>query len=286
MNNNHKLQEILVGLALSGGAIRGAAHIGILKTLLENKIRIDAISGTSAGAMVAALLAFDVSIEKMAELISNMNWYRISNFAIPKLGLLSNAELGDHYIQLLGDVNIEDANIPLSIVATDISTGEKVVLQRGNLAMAIRASAAVPGMYRPVEFDGRLLVDGMLVENTPISPLEEMGVPCILASHLSADRNYIKPDSLIDVMINAFEIAIDSNNQHHLQKADFVIAPDLSQFSRTNPDNIPALIEAGARDTRRVIADIKKLVESTYRRHSSNPLLFVPQWIEDKLGEK
>lgn len=276
---------MLVGLALSGGGIRGAAHIGVLKTLLENEVQIDALAGTSAGAMVAALHAFDVPIKTMSKLISNLNWFKISNFGFPKLGLLSNEELGGHFINLIGDVNIEDAKIPLSIVATDISTGEKVVLQRGNLARAIRASASIPGMFKPVEIEKRLLVDGMLVENIPVSPLFEMGVPCVLAVDLSADHSYIKPEGIIDVMINAFEIAIDSNIQYQIQKADYVIAPNLAKFSRTDPDKIPELIKAGACGTKLSITEIKKHVEQTYRRHSKNPLLFLPQWLEDKLGD-
>ncbi len=281
----NKALELLVGLALSGGGIRGAAHIGILDALLENEIQIDAIAGNSAGAMVAALHAFGVPVKKMEELITSLNWYKIANFVLPKLGLLSNEELGDHFIKLLGDVNIEEANIPLSIVATDISTGEKVVLQRGNLARAIRASAAIPGMFKPVEIDEQLLVDGMLVENIPVSPLREMGVPCVLAVNLSADRSYAKPDGIIDVVINAFEIAIDVNMQHHLIKADFVIEPDLSKHSRTDAEQISAIIKAGKRDTIRVIEAVKREVEQTYRRHSKNPLVFLPQWLEDKLKD-
>ena len=275
----------MVGLALSGGGIRGAAHIGILETLTKNCIKIDAIAGNSAGAMVAALQAFTVPIKTMEELISSLKWYKIANLALPKLGLLSNGELGDHFINLLGDVNIEDAKIPLSIIATDISNGEKVVLQRGNLARAIRASAAIPGMFKPVEIDGRLLVDGMLVENIPVSPLREMGVPCVLAVNLSADRGYAKPEGIIDVMINAFEIAIDTNVQHHLRDANYVIEPDLSPFSRTNADQIAEIIATGRRDTAAVIEIVKKEVEMTYRRHSRNPLKFLPQWLEDRLKE-
>lgn len=234
-----------IGLALSGGAIRGAAHIGVLKVFEAQGIRIDCISGTSIGAMIAALYAFGKTPAEIEKLACDFNWLDISKFIIPKLGLLSNEEMGDMLTQWLGPVRIEDAPIPLAIVATDINTGDKIVFRRGSVAHAVMASTCIPGIFTPIEENGRLLVDGLLVENVPISPLQSMDADLILAVDLSGDRKYKQADDIIDVIMNSFEIAVDTNTMHQLKAADIVIQPKVSEFSRTDTGQVAELIRRG-----------------------------------------
>lgn len=223
-----------IGLALGGGAAKGIAHIGVLKAFEEEHIRIHCISGTSVGALVASYHAFGRPAESILSICSTLNLSKIINFTFERGGLFSTDTIREMIQRDLGDCRIEDANIPLAICATDIETGEQLIFKTGNLADAVCASMAVPGLFVPVEVDGRILVDGGLVENVPISPLEKMGAGITVAVDLSHVTRYPKPEDTFDVISNAINIGIDFNTRKQLKKADIAVPLDLSRYSLTN----------------------------------------------------
>ncbi len=223
-----------IGLALGGGAAKGLAHIGALKAFEEEQIPIHCISGTSVGALVASYHAFGRPAESILSICSTLNLSRLIDFTLERGGLFSTDNIREMLHRDLGDCRIEDANIPLAICATDIETGEQLIFRNGNLADAVCASMAVPGLFVPVEIDGRILVDGGLVENLPISPLEDMGAGIIVGVDLSHVGRYPKPENTIDVVSNAINISIDFNTRKQLKKADIAVPLDLSDYSLTN----------------------------------------------------
>jgi NTE family protein len=234
-----------IGLALGGGAILGAAHIGVLGALEERNIKISSISGTSIGAFIAALYAFGISPQEIETKVADLNWLDAAGFSISKYGLLSNEKLGDTLKDTLGDVQFKDAKIPLAVVATDIGACKKVILKKGSVAEAVMASACIPGIFIPVEIEGRLLVDGGLVENVPISPLKEMGEEMILGVDLNAKRKYQKPEDMIDVLANALDLAIDNATRIQTEEADILIAPELSAYNRADVEKIHDIVQEG-----------------------------------------
>ena len=223
-----------VGLALGGGAARGIAHIGVLKAFEEEKIEITAISGTSVGALVASYYAFGQPIHQIMSIGSTLNLSKMMNFTWKKRGFFSTDPIKLMIHRDLGDVNIEDARIPLAICTTDIETGEQIIFRHGNLANAVCASMAVPGLFVPVEIDGRTLVDGGLVENVPLSPLEKMGVGITVGVDLTHTKKYGSPKDTLDVIGNAIDIGMDLRTRDQLKKADVRVDLDLSHYSRTN----------------------------------------------------
>ncbi|WP_417517300.1 patatin-like phospholipase family protein [Marinobacter sp.] len=223
-----------IGLALGGGAAKGIAHIGVLKAFEEEQIPIHCISGTSVGALVASYYAFGRPAESILSIGSTLNLSKILNFTLERGGLFSTHAIHEMIQRDLGDCRIEDAGIPLAICTTDIETGKQLIFTEGNLAEAVCASMAVPGLFVPVEVNGRTLVDGGLVENVPISPLEKMGAGIIVAVDLSHVSQYPKPEDTFDVISNAINIAIDFNTRNQLKKADIVVPLDLSGYSLTN----------------------------------------------------
>lgn len=261
MNQNGRKKPQL-GLALSGGAERGVAHIGVLRALEIAEIEPQFLAGTSIGALVAAFRAFNIPIKKMFKQAQEMSWTSISKFSFAKDGLLTNDEIGNIVKKHIGDVNIEDALIPLAIVATDIRTGDKVVLRKGNLAKAVMASSAIPGIFRPVKIDERLLVDGFLVENIPISPLKEMGADVIMAVSLSTLREYREPDGILNILMNAFEIAVDINNREILRYADVVVMPKLSDIKTDDDAAMPQeLYEEGLETAKEKLPELRHILE-------------------------
>jgi NTE family protein len=234
-----------VGVALSGGAALGIAHIGVLRSLLDHDIPVNSIAGTSAGAIIAACYAFDVPLDRVAEKARGLSWYALSKLSFSALGLVSNAALGKLIHEFLGNVNIEDAKIPLAIVATDIETGERVVFRRGPLTEALMASTCIPGIFVPVKVGDRLLVDGGLVDNLPFSVLPEMGAQVKIGVNVNRWVSQSKPNNILDVIGKSLEIAIAY--RHPLKTNEVLIEPHLEAFSPSDFKRADGLMEAGYR---------------------------------------
>ena len=220
-----------VGLALGGGGAKGVAHIGVLHALEEARVKPDYIAGTSVGAMVAAMYAFNININTIANIARDLTLAQITTFKLNKTGFFTADPLKEILIEYLGEVNIEDAAIPLSIVATDLTSGEEVIFTEGPLADAVCASASIPGVYIPMRLNDRILVDGGIVQNVPIRPLKSMGAGVIIASQLGGVRAYEEPKNVLDVMRNAFDIVLSQRTKQEVKQADLLIAMDLRDFS-------------------------------------------------------
>ncbi len=222
-----------VGVALSGGGVLGAAHVGALRALEEAGLPIDCVSGTSVGAIAGALYAFETPLDEIEHIAKEMRWLSISSFTPSRMGLLTNRRLGEIMREAIGEARIERAPKPFKAIAADISTGERVVLDRGDAATAVMASACVPGIFQPVERDGRLLVDGGLVENLPTSVLRPMGARTVVGVDLNTARDFNEPNDVTDVILNAIDIAINTATRLQVgQGIDLPIAPELTAYSR------------------------------------------------------
>lgn len=264
-----------IGLALGGGAAKGIAHVGVLGALEEAEVEISYISGTSVGAIVAALYAFDVDSNTIGSIARRLTMSKVTRFQLNKTGFFSTDSLRELMLEHLGEVNIENAKIPLAIVATDINSGEEVVFTDGPVAEAVCASAAVPGIYIPVAIGGRTLVDGGLVQNVPVRPLRAMGAGVTIASNLSGVHQYSEPSHVIDVMRNAFEIAVSQHTKAQLEDVDLLISMDLSDFSlRDNTERYDELFAIGYDST---VSQLTKL--SWY--HKTNVLLYLWRIMRD-----
>ncbi|MFQ6033884.1 MAG: patatin-like phospholipase family protein [Candidatus Bipolaricaulia bacterium] len=178
------MKRPLIGLVLSSGGARGAAHTGVLKVLAERRIPIDTIVGTSMGAMVGGVYAAGVSTERIEEEWLKTDIMRVARSFLPTFplhGWSSGSTLYRALQSLVGDARIEELPLKFAAVATDIETGEEVVIQEGLLVDAIRASSSVPGLFVPVELDGRFLVDGGLVNPLPVDVARRLGAEIVIA---------------------------------------------------------------------------------------------------------
>lgn len=242
-----------IGLALGGGAVLGAAHIGVIRALEEYKIPVKYISGTSIGALVAAMFAFGKSWEEIKTIAMELDWLDISRLAFNRNGLLSNKKMGKMITDNLGDVNFDDAEIPLAIVATDITSGEKVVITKGSITTAILASTSIPGLFVPVKSDNRLLVDGGIAENVPVLSARDMGARFIIGVDLNAKQNFTTPKNIVQVLINTVHLALHNATKLQTEEADLLITPDLSEFDYYHVKQVPELIEKGYAEAKSVI---------------------------------
>lgn len=246
-----------IGLALSGGAALGAAHFGIFQALSEKNIKIDMLSGTSIGALIASFYAYGIDPEKSQELVSHLSWKDISSFKLSRLGLLSNQKIDAFLDKHLGDVKFEDSELPFAVVATDISSGQKVVLNKGDVGRAVMASMSIPGLYEPVEIDGKLLCDGGIVENIPISPLKKMGADKIIAVNLTSYKARNKPNNILEVILNGFQFRLITAIKLVANEADILIEPDLSKFNLVDTSQTDELKRIGYKEAIKILEETK-----------------------------
>ncbi len=250
-------EEKKIGLALGGGAVLGAVHIGVLRAIEERQIPVDYISGTSSGSVIGALYAFGKTPEELEHIFEELTWFDISALSLSQNGLLSNEKLGKMIINHIGEVNIEDASIPLTIIATDASNGDKLELKKGPVNMAVMASAAIPGIFKPIKLQNRLLIDGGIVENIPTQTLKDNGADFVIGVDLHTGFKQEEPGNIIDVILNSFHFSILSAARLQVRVADILIQPDLTGFNRTDTKQVRDLIKIGYEEATRLLIEHK-----------------------------
>jgi NTE family protein len=258
------MQKKKIGLALSGGAARGFAHVGVLKVLQENGIPIDMIAGSSAGSIVAGAFAAGMTPDEIAQMGRDIRWLGISRPSFSPRGLLSNARLGAFVTRNFPVQKFEDLLIPFAAVACDIETGDEIVFKgEGDLGPAIRASCAIPGVFTPVEdIKGRTLVDGGVVAPVPTRAVREMGAEIIIAIDVLAggSTKWGKPKSLVGVVFQAAMMLIRTASKLQDYHADVTILPKVGHIRIDDLSKMDELIAAGEEAAREKIDEIEALI--------------------------
>ena len=216
-----------IGLALGGGAARGFAHIGVIKMLESHGIYPDYVVGTSAGAVVGSLYAAGYDAFAMQKIAQQLDEKIFADWTLGGRGLLKGEALQDFINQHLNNRPLEKLNKPFATVATDINTGERVVFRTGDTGMAVRASAAVPGVFQPTQFRGRSYVDGGLTSPIPVQAAREMGADIVIAVDISARAEGQPVDSLTAIIWQTTTIMGGVIGAAELRSADIVIRPRL-----------------------------------------------------------
>jgi NTE family protein len=278
-----------IGLALSGGGARGAAHIGVLRVLEEQHVPIDYIAGTSMGAMIGGLYAAGVSVDVLEHMMQEVDWGDASNDLIRRqdrsfrrkrdddlylvraapgisdkgqilfpAGLVQGQKIDlmlKSFTSAVAQVHdFDQLRIPFRAVAADIVTGEEVVLSKGDLATAIRASMSIPAVLAPVEIDGRLLVDGGVAANLPIDAVRAMGADIVIAVDVTtalAPREQLT--SVLAIADQLTTLLTRRNSQEQietLKPSDILITPDLGDITFTEFARAPEALERGLNTAR------------------------------------
>jgi NTE family protein len=216
-----------LGLALGGGAARGFAHIGVIKVLESHGIYPDYVVGTSAGAVVGSLYAAGYDAFAMQKIAQQLDEKIFADWTLGGRGLLKGEALQEFINQRIERRPLEQLNRRFATVATDLNSGERVVFRTGDTGMAVRASAAVPGVFQPTQFRGRSYVDGGLVSPVPVQAAREMGADIVIAVDISARPEGQPTDSLTAIMWQTTTIMGGAIAATELKGADVVIRPKL-----------------------------------------------------------
>lgn len=253
-----------IGIALSGGGARGFAHVGVLKALADNNIPIDLVSGVSAGSFVGGALAAGLTAHEIVEIGKKIGWFGVAGFSYSPRGLLSSAGMGTFIENNFPVTKFEDLKLPFAAVACDLETGKEVVLKEtGDLAFAIRASCAIPGVFVPmIDDQGRSLIDGGAATPMPTKAVRKLGADIVIAVDvLTCGSTYWgTPSTLIGTFFQSAMLMIRnaSKNQHY--RANVVIEP---QIAHIRPDEIAKrdeLIDLGEKAALEKISEIKALL--------------------------
>jgi len=282
-----------LGLALGGGGARGLAHIGVLKVLDSEKIKIDALTGCSMGAIIGGLYSYfgnamdveefvldamkhpkfrELGIEKLNESTKKIDKNYFNKFldyielrlqAIKSLTSLSyfDEETTNEIYDILPDVKLENLKIKFSAISTDLITGEEINFVSGKLRDVLKASSAIPGIFPPVKLDEYYLIDGYTSENVPASKVRQLGANKVVAVNVSRTLNIIEPpNNIIDILYRTEDITSYHLSVMKLKEADLIIYPEVSNYSWTDFDKAEEIIQAGVIAAQKKLNEIKQLM--------------------------
>jgi len=263
-----------VGIALSGGAARGLAHVGVLDVLHKEGIPIDMIAGTSAGAIMGAIYAAHRDTERMLEYALDPYWKKFSPMVDPcieRTGFIKGKKIKKLLTGFMGgDIDFADLKIPFACVATDIDTGEEIVLNSGSVPDALRASISLPGIFTVVKQGERYLVDGGLTTPVPIDVVKAMGADFVIAVNVNPDvtrrmgKTYHarvaakKPPNLLQIMMQSIYITTYSLAHNSMSAADIAIEPELGSITSSDFRLAGKLIYRGREATEKALPEIRK----------------------------
>jgi NTE family protein len=248
-----------VGLALAGGFARGIAHIGVLRVLREEGIPIDAVAGTSVGALIGAAFCSGASLDDMQEVGATTSFTDFGRWTPSWLGLATNLRLEKYLARLTPAKTFEELTTPFAIATTDIVDGVSVYYTRGAIAPALRASCAYPGLFVPIQYEGRTLVDGFLTAPVPVEGAMLLGAEIIIAVYLEAG-NAAQPRTFTDVLSRSFNIIQRHADIAWRAQADVIIEPDVKPFLWDDFTKTPEMVAAGEQAARSALPAIRAAI--------------------------
>lgn len=264
-----------VALVLSGGAARGFAHIGVIRALEQEKIPIDLIVGTSVGSLIGAIYAGDRNSFELEWTAFTLEKESIFDYglitAFTGMGLAKGTRLEEFVKTKIPIANIENLKIPYAAVATDLNLGKRVVLDKGSVVKAVHASSAIPGVFEPVQHQGRLLVDGGVTDNIPIDVARELGADFVIAVDISENVENHNITNLVDVMLQAVNIMFNENVLSHKNNADVLVTPAVGKVAMLDFTKKKQCMLAGIEATQKIMPEIKEKL-AAWRPKATTPM--------------
>ena len=248
-----------VGIAFGGGSIHGMAHVGVLKALTEKGLTFQFIAGTSAGAIIGVLAAARMPFGEIDTIARRVEWPGLMDFSLSGKGLMQHTKLRSLINTSLGDRRLEQLPIPFAAIATDVATGERVVLRKGPAGAAVSASCSVPVMFEPVKIDGRDLVDGGLTEPVPVIAVREMGADIVIGIDVAFRPGEDDVKGLTGTAFQTMHIMSNALIKEQIPRADIAIRMNLHHLIGVDNSH-EQLIAAGYAESMRMWPKLAKLM--------------------------
>jgi NTE family protein len=248
-------KKFKIGIVLSGGAVRGFAHVGVLKSLNEHGIFPDVIAGASAGSIAGALYADGKTPDEILKVFEKKSLYKFFEFIVPKKGLVKLTGMHDALKQSLSAKTFEELKIPFYVAITDLNNAKSVYINKGDLVSMVIASSTIPIIFTPVIIDGVYYVDGGVLNNLPLEPIEELceKVIGVNVNHIGYKKTF---SGMMEMADRAIHIMIDQNMEHKKKKFDLYIEPEeLNHVGLMEMANHKKIFEIGYKETNRILKE-------------------------------
>ncbi|MFZ7942185.1 MULTISPECIES: patatin-like phospholipase family protein [Bacillaceae] len=256
-----------IGLALGSGGARGFAHLGVIMALTEAGIPIHLIAGSSMGALVASFYGAGIDLDRLYKLSTAFKRKYFLDFTVPKMGFIAGKKIKEFIKVFTHGKNIEELSLPISIVATDLLTGEKVIFQKGPVAEAVRASISIPGIFVPERYNGRILVDGGVADRVPISVAKDMGADIVIAVDVSRVKRNAEITTIYDVIMQSIDIMQSEIINSREIAADVMIRPPVEMYSSRAFTHHEEIINIGKEETKKQLQQIETVIEQWKGKH-------------------
>ncbi len=261
-----------VALVLGGGGARGFAHVGVIRVLEDARVPIELVVGSSVGSLVGAIYAAQpnsYALERLARRLERDDFFDFSlSPALFGEGLATGDRLERFVREHVHARTFEALRIPVVAVATDLDTGERVVLRQGDVARAVRASCAIPGVLEPVRLDGRVLVDGGVVRNLPVDVARQVGADVVIAVDLAALEPRATPKNFVEVILRVVNLVARAEAEELQGIADVTLVPAVADVGFIDFDRKDAAIRAGMEAARAALPRIREVLAAWPRRVS------------------
>jgi NTE family protein len=251
-----------IALVLGAGSSKGFAHIGALKVLEMNHVPIHMIVGTSVGSAVGSLYAYGYDAFQLQRISFSIQKGDIVDFILPlpTNGFIRGEKLEEFINKTLNNTPMEKLKIPFYAVATDIQNGQEIVFSRGNTGQAVRASCSIPGIFRPVQIEDRMYVDGGVVSPIAVDAARRLGADIVIAVDISSEVDRTKPESTIATIFQAFDIMYSKLGQIQLPRADVVIRPKVGYIGSSDFSKRHEAILEGEKATMEVLPQVMQII--------------------------
>jgi NTE family protein len=259
-----------VALVLGGGAVRGFAHVGVIKVLEAQGIQPDLVVGTSAGSVVGVLYAAGYSGFELQKIAFKLEEDSVGDWMLPDRGFIKGEALQGYINQAVHKLPIEKLKKPFAAVATDLQSGEMMVFQRGNAGMAVRASSSIPGVFQPVAINGHEYVDGGLVSPVPVNVARMLGADVIIAVDISAKPRYARVEGVTDILLQTFGIMGQAISKTELAGADVVIRPNTIGYGSADFARKHEAILEGEKAAQAVVPFIRQKIQQAAARSAAS----------------
>lgn len=294
------MRKLKVGLALGGGGVRGFAHLGVLKTLQKHKIPIDVIAGTSMGAIIGGLYALQPNIDflekKVQEILASNLFIRLGRELLKqeegkprikffhrfisyvkqmylyglygiKTSLLGEDKIKEILEMAFPPINIEETKIPFACVSADLCKGEEVVFFQGPVRKSVQASISIPGVFPPLRWNDKLLIDGAVTEDVPVSAAFKLGADVVIAVDVRSRLRYITDvDNGLAIIFRANSINRMKFTNLQLEQADFILTPRVGNISWMNFKKADYSIKQGEKEANSKIKEIRSLIRKSRKK--------------------
>ncbi|MCD8509670.1 MAG: patatin-like phospholipase family protein [Bacillus sp. (in: Bacteria)] len=260
--------EPKIGLALGSGGSRGFAHIGVLKVFDDAGIKIDYIAGSSMGALIGVIYGAGYKPAYLEKMAIQFRRKYLLDFTVPKMGFIKGDKAEQLIELLVNQKKLEDLEPKVRVVATDLKKGKKVVFQEGNVAEAVRASIAIPGIVVPQRINDTLYVDGGVIDRVPVSVVKKMGADIIIAVDVSYFNEEPEITSIYDVIMQSMDIMERQMGIYREIESDIMIKPIATHIKSTQYTNVEDIIRNGETAANKVLKEVKqKIIDWKERQH-------------------